>query len=86
MASPAPAKFRIDVDIHNLLMNSGSTGPKPAEALGTTLPTPVFPQYPELLNEPGPEVFPHKRDWGMNHVWRSTRGWRRTTARSPRTG
>lgn len=24
MASPAPAKFRIDVDIHNLLMNSDS--------------------------------------------------------------
>jgi len=75
MASPAPAKFRIDVDIHNLLMNSGSTGPKPAEARGTTLPTPVFPQYPELLNEPGPETFPKKRDWTMNQVWRSTRGW-----------
>jgi len=75
MASPAPAKFRIDVDIHNLLMNSGSTGPRPAEARGTTLPTPVFPQYPDLLNDPGPETFPKKRNWSMNHVWRSTRGW-----------
>ena len=75
MASSAPAKFRIDVDIHNLLMNSGSTGPKPAEVRGATLPVPVFPQYPELLNDPGPEVFPQKRDWGMNHVWRATRGW-----------
>jgi MoaA/NifB/PqqE/SkfB family radical SAM enzyme len=75
MATPAPAKFRIDVDIHNLLMNSGSTGPKPAEVMGTTLPVPVFPQYPELLNDPGPEVFPQKRDWSMNHVWRATRGW-----------
>ena len=55
MASSAPAKFRIDVDIHNLLMNSGSGGPTPAEAKGTTLPEPVFPQYPELLNDPGPE-------------------------------
>ena len=34
MAAPAPAKFRIDVDIHNLLMNSTSSGPKPAEAKG----------------------------------------------------
>jgi MoaA/NifB/PqqE/SkfB family radical SAM enzyme len=75
MASPAPAKFRIDVDIHNLLMNSGSTGPKPAEVRGETLPVPVFPQYPELLNDPGPEIFPQKRDWSMNQVWRSTRGW-----------
>jgi MoaA/NifB/PqqE/SkfB family radical SAM enzyme len=75
MASPAPAKFRIDVDIHNLLMNSGSTGPKPAEVRRETLPVPVFPQYPELLNDPGPEIFPQKRDWSANHVWRATRGW-----------
>ena len=75
MASAAPAKFRIDVDIHNLLMNSGSTGPKPAEVRGETLPVPVFPQHPELLNNPGPETFPEKRDWSMDHVWRATRGW-----------
>jgi hypothetical protein len=42
MATLAPAKFRIDVDIHNLLMNSGSGGPTPAEAKGTMLPEPVF--------------------------------------------
>jgi len=62
MASPAPAKFRIDVDIHNLLMNSASSGPLPAEARGATLPEPVFPQYPERLKDPGPQVPPEKRD------------------------
>lgn len=46
MASPAPAQFRIDVDIHNLLMNSASSGPRPAEPKGTTLPEPVFPAMP----------------------------------------
>ena len=63
MASAAPAKFRIDVDIHNLLMNSGSSGPAPAAAKGATLPDAVFPQYPGLLKDPGPETIPKKRDW-----------------------
>jgi hypothetical protein len=75
MASPAPAKFRIDVDIHNLLMNSASSGPPPAEARGATLPEPVFPQYPERLKDPGPEVPPEKRDWTYDQVWRKVRGW-----------
>ncbi len=75
MASPAPAKFRIDVDIHNLLMNSASSGPRPAEIKGETLPEPVFPQYPELLKDPGPEVPPEKRDWTTGQVWRKVRGW-----------
>jgi hypothetical protein len=48
MASAAPAKFRIDVDIHNLLMNSASSGPSPTAVTGATLPEPVFPQYPEF--------------------------------------
>jgi hypothetical protein len=75
MASPAPAKFRIDVDIHNLLMNSASSGPKPAEPKGLTLPQPVFPQYPELLNQPSPETPLEKRDWTYEQVWRKVRGW-----------
>ena len=75
MATPPQAKFRIDADIHNLLMNSSSSGPSPAAAQGETLPQPVFPQYPELLNNPGPETPPPKRDWTMEQVWRKTRGW-----------
>ena len=52
----SPAKLRIDVDIHNLLNGSNQQGPEPAKAMGLTLPEPVFPQYPELLNDPGPEA------------------------------
>jgi hypothetical protein len=42
-------KFRIDVDIHNLLMHSA---PRPVKVLspkGATLPQPIFPQYPEAV-------------------------------------
>ena len=36
------AKFRIDVAIHDLLMNSTQRSPAPAEAKGLTLPEPIF--------------------------------------------
>jgi hypothetical protein len=39
------AKFRIDVAIHDLLMNSIQRSPVPAEAKGLTLPEPIFPQF-----------------------------------------
>ena len=68
-------KFRIDVDIHNLLMNSA---PKPVlvpKSKGLTLPEPVFPQYPEKLTDPGLYVPPDKRDWSLQQVYRSMRGW-----------
>jgi sulfatase maturation enzyme AslB (radical SAM superfamily) len=74
MAATAPAKFRIDVDIHNLLMNSASA-PEGPELKGATLPEPVFPQYPELLKDPGPETAPEKRAWTAEQVWRKVRGW-----------
>jgi hypothetical protein len=47
------AKFRIDVAIHDLLMNSTQRSPAPAEAKGLTLPEPIFPQFPERLRPPG---------------------------------
>lgn len=50
--STAVTKFRIDVDIHNLLNNASR--PTPAEPKGLSLPVPVFPQYPEKLDNPGP--------------------------------
>jgi hypothetical protein len=40
------AKFRIDVAIHDLLMNSSQMPPSPAESRGLTLPEPLFPQFP----------------------------------------
>ncbi len=69
------AKFRIDVAIHDLLMNSSQRPPEPAEPKGLTLPEPVFPQYPDRLTDPGPETPPEKRQWGRKDVYRYSRGW-----------
>jgi hypothetical protein len=43
----AATKFRIDASIHNLLQDSNEKKPLPVEPKGLTLPTPVFPQYPD---------------------------------------
>lgn len=69
------AKFRIDVAIHDLLMNSSQCPPAPAQAKGLTLPEPVFPQFLERINDPGPETPPEKRKWGSRDVYRYSRGW-----------
>jgi hypothetical protein len=47
-------KFRIDVDIHNLLMDGSREQARPAAVKGLALPEPVFPQHPEKLMDPGP--------------------------------
>src|SRR5246127_5626015 len=72
----AATKFRIDVSIQNLLQDSNGQKPRAAEPKGLTLPTPVFPQYPEKLNDPGPER-PHEgnRNWGLHPIYRAMRGW-----------
>lgn len=68
------AKFRIDVAIHDLLTNSSQRPPAPAQAKGLTLPEPVFPQFPERFNNPGPETPPERRKWGVKDVYRCSRG------------
>jgi len=72
---PQPPSFRIDVAIHDLLMNSAGGGPAPAADRGLTLPEPIFPRFPERLNDPGPEVPPEKRTWGAKDIYRKSRGW-----------
>jgi MoaA/NifB/PqqE/SkfB family radical SAM enzyme len=74
--NPAPAtpKFRIDVAIHDLLMQN-QRAPQPPEPKGMTLPDPVFPQYPELLNDPGTTNPPLRRKWGRKEIMRNVRGW-----------
>ena len=67
-------KFRIDVDIHNLLMHPPGPVAVPAPK-GQTLPEPVFPQYLEKLSDPGPATIPLKRDWTLPQVYRKMRGW-----------
>jgi MoaA/NifB/PqqE/SkfB family radical SAM enzyme len=72
--APAAAKFRIDVAMHDLLMHT-SKAPLPPKPEGRTLPEPVFPQYPERLEDPGPEVAPERRRWGRKDIYRKARGW-----------
>jgi len=68
-------KFRIDVDIHNLLMNS-APGPMAVPApKGMKLPEPVFPRFPEKLSDPGPATIPAKRGWSIPQTYRIMRGW-----------
>lgn len=68
-------KFRIDVDIHNLLMNSAAGPVIVPPPKGWKLPEVVYPQHPERLNDPGPEVPPEKRNWTLPQVYRSMQGW-----------
>ncbi len=70
-----PAKFRIDVAIHDLLMNSNPQPPAPLAPKGLVLPEPVFPLFPEKLKDPGPETPPQQRHWGGKEVYRKVRGW-----------
>jgi MoaA/NifB/PqqE/SkfB family radical SAM enzyme len=69
-------RFRVDVQLHDLLMNKDrrtSLLPKPAEPL--TLPDPVYPQHPELLDVPDLEEIPDQRKWTAPLVYRAMRGW-----------
>ena len=68
-------KFRIDVDIHNLLMNSAPGPVAVPSPLGWKLPEAVYPQHPERVNDPGPEVPPEKRNWTIPQVYNKMRGW-----------
>lgn len=75
MAGTAQAAFRIDVAIHDLLMHSTVHPPVPPEPKGAVLPEPVFPQYPELLSDPGPAIPPERRSWGRELIMRKVRAW-----------
>jgi hypothetical protein len=68
-------KFRIDIAIHDLLMNGGPQAPRTPPARGLTLPEPVFPQHPELLHQEGPQTPLEKREWSREHIYRKMRGW-----------
>src|SRR5208283_4410520 len=75
MPSSSRSRFRIDVAINDLLVHSAQQPPAPPAPKGATLPEPVFPQYPELLSDPGPEAPPEKRRWRREHIMRKVRGW-----------
>jgi hypothetical protein len=68
-------KFRIDVDIHNLLMHSAPGPVAVPVARGMKLPDPVFPRFPEKLLDPGPDPIPESRNWTIPEIFRKVRGW-----------
>ena len=71
----AERAFRMDAAIHESLMHSPQEPPAPPKPEDATLPEPVFPQYPELLNDPGPNVPSEKREWTRRQIYRKMRGW-----------
>jgi hypothetical protein len=68
-------KFRIDVDIHGLLMKSAPGPVVVPPPKGWKLPEAVYPQHPERLADPGPDVIPERRQWTIPQAYRSMRGW-----------
>ena len=71
----ATPKFRIDVTINDLLTTANQRPPAPVQPKGLSLPNPVFPQHAERLMDPGPDVPPQKRKWGIQDIYRTSRGW-----------
>ena len=57
----AAPTYRLDVQLHELLMKPPETPrllPPPPNGKEQQLPTPVFPQYPELMRLPPPRPPP----------------------------
>ncbi len=73
--TPSPAIFRIDVALNDLLTKANPNPPAPPKAIGLTLPTPVFPQFPEKLADPGPPMPLERRTWTAGQVVHKMRGW-----------
>ena len=73
--APANPRFRVDVELHDLLVKTHPKNllPKPERPL--TLPDPVYPQHPQLQSIPDPDTFPDKRKWTAPLVYRAMRGW-----------
>jgi len=71
----APAKFRIDVAVNDLLTKASPHPPLAPKSNGLGLPIPVFPQFPEKMADPGPAIPPERRKWTTGQVARAMRGW-----------
>jgi len=70
---------RLDEDVTRELMTGNrSQLPPPRPGVELSLPTPVFPQHPELLDAPDEAYFPKngkKRSWSAAHIYRAIQGW-----------
>ncbi|MFZ1138426.1 MAG: radical SAM protein [Candidatus Sulfotelmatobacter sp.] len=75
MSEVSTSSFRSDLAFHDVLTHLSPKPPQPPRPKGATLPEPLFPQYPELLHDPGPDAPPEKRWWSKQQIYRKMRGW-----------
>src|SRR5208283_691495 len=76
----AAPTYRLDVQLHELLMKPPEQPrllPPPPDGKEQKLPTPVFPQYPELMTARDEDFFPQngRRKYKAKHVYRAAKGW-----------
>ena len=77
----AAPTYRLDVELHELLMKPPEQPrllPPPKGGVEQTLPTPVFPQHPELMAARDEDYFPQdgkRRKHKMKYVYRAMKGW-----------
>jgi MoaA/NifB/PqqE/SkfB family radical SAM enzyme len=73
--------YRIDVQIHDLLIQPRQKPSLLPTGVPLTLPEPVFPRYPDLLGDDAPSAYkvegdsPYRRRWTAPLVFRAMRGW-----------
>src|SRR5664279_1275437 len=72
--------YRLDVQLHELLMKPPEQPrllPAPPDGKEQKLPTPVFPQHPELMAAADEDYFPTngKRKHKVQHIYRAVKGW-----------
>jgi hypothetical protein len=73
-----PPAHRLDVPLHNLLMKPAEQpSVPPSRGAPQTLPEPVFPRNPKLMNAPDEDFFPKNgvRHYKAEHIYRSMKGW-----------
>lgn len=81
LQSHEDTRFRLDVDIHDLLMKPANRTGVPPRPEPEHLPEPVFPQHPELLGQ-APDDIPREADgtptprrYSAAHIYRQMQGW-----------
>jgi MoaA/NifB/PqqE/SkfB family radical SAM enzyme len=67
--------FRVDVQLHDLLVKPKTKSLLPTPEQPLTLPDPVYPHRPELAALPDPETIPDQRHWTAPFIFRAMRGW-----------
>jgi len=77
LAEHTDSSFRLDVQLHDVLMKPAPRPPLPAPSQPQVLPEPLFPQHPELQVpvDHQPHVPPARRKWTAPLILRAMRGW-----------